>query len=285
LIGSSTQLVRSFRILLAIVVCEILELLLEGSRVLGHPLLFRSQLPGLLLRVRSRSQLTDLIRGLTLLVSQLIEILLRLSNSLLQVLRISLLGAVVLIQQPIGILYSAQGLLLRLCLLLRVAALLGITQVLRGVLEITCSLPGLRVILLARHLFELTCHFFEIATQLLNVPLVILRILRLFALALNLRLLASGELGELVFQLLFLLRLLLTFTALHRFVLVPILIQFQFEQIGKIFSTLLTAAATATTAASLADLDVGVESCGSSQELIRLQLRRDRARGVILHQR
>jgi hypothetical protein len=46
-----------------------LKLLLKCPRVLGQSLLLRSQLPGLLLRFGTGSQLPDLLRLLILLVS------------------------------------------------------------------------------------------------------------------------------------------------------------------------------------------------------------------------
>jgi hypothetical protein len=133
-------------------------------------------------------------------------------------------------------------------------------------------------------LLKLLLQLFEFATQLRNLPLVVLRILLLVAaLTFNFSLLTSGKLLQLIFSFLLLCGLLLPFTALDGFVLVLVLIQFQFEQIGKIFGALLAAATTAATATALLDLDLGVQCSGFAEVVIRLAFDWNRDRCVVLH--
>ena len=204
LVGSSPELIGRLRILLAGIVGKVLQLLLQRSGVVREILLLWRKLPSLLLRTRSRRQRPDLVGLLALLGSQLLEVLLGLRDALLHVLRRSL-STVVLVQQAIGVSDRFRCLLLRLLLLLGIAALFRGSHVVGSFPKSTGSLGGLRIILLARHLFELTCHFLEIPAELLDVPLVILRILLLALLPLNLGLLATSQFSEFIFQLLLLL--------------------------------------------------------------------------------
>jgi len=238
----------------------------------------------LLLRSRTRSELAHLIRLLALLSSQLIELLLSLSNPLLEILGISLAIAI-LIQRLTRLLNGVGRSLLGLLLLLRSATLFSLTQIIRRVAKGVRSLPRIRIIILAGLLFELALQFFEIAAKLLDVPLVPFSVLRLTLLSLNFSLLPARQFRELVLDFLFLLGLLLAFTALDGFILVSVLVQFEFEEIGEILRALLTTATTTATAAlSALNLDVGIEGSGSAEELEGFQFRRQRAVGIVLHQ-
>jgi hypothetical protein len=137
--------------------------------------------------------------------------------------------------------------LLRRLLLRGIAALFGRAHLLRRLLQVACGLLHLRIVLLSGLLFELPRQFFQIAPELLNIALVVLRILVLRALLpLQFCLLASRQFFQFVGRFLLLGRLLLlTFTALNGFVLVRALIEFEFEQVGKIFGILLAAATAA----------------------------------------
>ena len=116
--------------------------------------MLRCKLSGLLLRGRARCQLPHLIGLLTLLSSDLIEILLGLSNSLLEILGISL-AVPVLTQRPLRLLNGVRRSLLCLLLLLRVTALLGLSEILDGLSQGSRCLLRLRIVLLAGLLFQL----------------------------------------------------------------------------------------------------------------------------------
>ena len=81
----------------------------------------------------------------------------------------------------------------------------------------------------------------------LDISLIVLRVILLSLLPLQFGLLALGQFFELVRNLLFLLGLLLAFTALDGFVLVLVLIQFEFEKVGQILSALLSTTTATTT--------------------------------------
>jgi serine/threonine-protein kinase ATR len=274
-----TKLIRGSRVLLTVVVRKALELLLQVSCTFGQALLLLSLLASLWLTRLARSQLFDLFRGLLLLVHQLLKLLLRLSDALLRILRIA--GLAVLTKDAARIIDGLRRLLLRLLLLLCSSSLLGIAQILDGLPKLLGRLSGLRIVLLAGHLLELTLHLFEITTQLSNLPLIVLRSLLFALLPLKLSLRAFREFLEFVLGFLFLCRLLLAFAALNGLVLVLVLIQFEFEKIGKVFGALLSAA-TAATAASLLDLDLGVQRCRFAEVVVRLAFDRDGRGRVVL---
>jgi hypothetical protein len=284
LIRDTAELPGSIRILLPIVVRQVLQLLLEITCCRLQVLLLLRLLASLLLSLRSRLKLADLFGRPGLLLSQALQFLASLLDSLLKILRVG--RAVLRIQQAVGLVHGIEGLLLRLLLLLRGAGVFGVAQVLGRVLQIPRRLLHLRIVLLRRLPLELTRHLFEIPAQLLDIPLVGFGVLGLLAqLPLQLRLLALGEFLEFVGRLLFLRRLLLPFTALHGFVLVLALIEFEFEQIGKIFGVLLTAASAASAAAlSLLHLDFGEKCRGLSKVVVGLTLERNRRGGIGLHQ-
>jgi hypothetical protein len=115
-VGGRSDLVGGIGVLLPVAVRERLKLLLQCPSVFRQPLLLFAELFGLLLGLRARSQLFDLILRLPLLGSQTLKILLSLGDALLQILRVAV--PVVLIEQPLGVLHGIQRLLLRLLLLL-----------------------------------------------------------------------------------------------------------------------------------------------------------------------
>ena len=232
---------------------------------------------------RTGLELLYLFSGLCLLFPQALQILASLLNTLLKILRI--VAGAILIQQTIRLLNGVERLLLRGLLLLAVSSVFSITHVLRRLPQVVRGLLHLRIVLLGSLLFQLTRHLFKIATQLLDVALVGFGIRILLALLpLQLGLLAFGKLLELVRSFLFLRRLLLSFTTLNAFVLVLALIQLQFEQIGKIFSVLLTAATAASaTTLPLLHLDFRIECCSFAKIVVGLTLERNRRRGIGLH--
>jgi hypothetical protein len=217
------------------------------------------------------------------LLSYLLNLLASLLDTLLKILRS---GRVVGIQQAVRGLHRIYSGLLRLLLLLGSASLLGAVQLLSRLPQILCGLLHLGIVLLCRLLLELTRYFFQIAPELLDVPLVVFRILVLRgSLPLQLLLLAPGQFFQFVGRFLFLGRLLLlAFTALDGFILVLALVQFEFEQVGKVLGILLaTATAAATTAAAalaLLDLDLGVKRRSFSEVVVSFALKRNGCAGI-----
>jgi hypothetical protein len=258
--------------------------LLQVARGFRHTLLLLCLLASLLLAWLARSQLTNLFGRLGLLIPQLLKLLLRLCDTLLQVLWIRN-ALSILTEDTIRLVDGLHRLLLCLLLLLLSSGLFCRTQIVDGLLELLGSLSCLRIVLLAGQLIQLTLHLFQVTTQLRNLPLVVLRRLLFALLTLKFSLLAFRQFLQLVLDFLFLLGLLLlTLTALNRLVLVLVLIQFEFEQIGEIFGALRAATTTATTATSLLDLDLGVQGCGFAEVVIRFAFDRNRCRRVALHQ-
>jgi hypothetical protein len=175
------------------------------------------------------SNLVGLVRQLTLLVVDLLRALLGLSQLLLQAATLVVVGIGSIVQQAVDLLHGVDRLLLGLLLSLGIPALFCLTQVLGGVLQIARSVRQLRIILLGGLFLQLAREFFKIAAQLLDITLIgsLVLILILSLLALQFLLGSARQVGKPILRFLVLVAALrLGLTALDRFVLVLVLVQF-----------------------------------------------------------